>query len=63
MNHSIASPTVSLQISARSGRLDPAIVGRITEAVVGALSDHTPPERPAPSNVSQPSKRPAETAA
>lgn len=37
MNRSTAATTVNLRISASSGRLDPAVVSRVTSAVVDAL--------------------------
>lgn len=64
MNHLSASPTVSMQINARNGRLDAALAGRVVEAVVGALA---PPEprgsRPPTAVAPQSSAPPAETAA
>ncbi len=64
MNRSSASPAVTLRISAEGMRLDPRVVGRVAEAVVGALGDHTRPRYPAQARIeSVNSNRPAETAA
>ncbi len=62
MNRSGDSPTVNVQISAPDGRLDAALVGRLAQAILGALSGHDRPRR-GPATASQSSAPPAETAA
>jgi len=64
MNRSSASPAVTLRISAEGMRLDPRVVGRVAEAVVGALSaPDGPASQPPHGAISAAAARPAETAA
>lgn len=64
MNRSNAAMIVNLRISARGGRLDPSVVSRMTQAVVGALlPDPSPTRPPATAAALQHSHAPGETAA